>query len=186
MPVQPWKCQAFSQFHVSAYGIHIVCSMFLHLTLSHLSQTVLTDHHILSRQPFQSRLKTSTLCFYDHILLSVIAFIILYCNYLFLFPTFSSGMLTYWWQNWVYHFLSVYIYPWWWWWWLSYWVVSDSYNPMDCSLPDSSVHRTSQARIMGQVAISFSRTHTHTNTFIWYLYIFFWPCNSRLVVYHNV
>ena len=30
-------------------------------------------------------------------------------------------------------------------------------NPMDCSPPDSSVHGISQARILEQVAISFSR-----------------------------
>ena len=31
------------------------------------------------------------------------------------------------------------------------------YDPMDCSLPGSSVHGISQARILEQVAISFSR-----------------------------
>ena len=35
--------------------------------------------------------------------------------------------------------------------------MSDSYNPMDCSLPGSSVHRVSQARILEWVAISSSR-----------------------------
>ena len=36
-------------------------------------------------------------------------------------------------------------------------VVYDSCDPMDCSLPDSSVHGISQARILEGVAISFSR-----------------------------
>ena len=35
--------------------------------------------------------------------------------------------------------------------------MSDSLWPMDCSLPVSSVHGISQARILEQVAISFSR-----------------------------
>ena len=34
--------------------------------------------------------------------------------------------------------------------------LSDSLRPMDCSLPGSSVHRISQARILEWVAISFS------------------------------
>ena len=36
-------------------------------------------------------------------------------------------------------------------------VISDSYDPMNCSLPGSSVHRILQARILVWVAISFSR-----------------------------
>ena len=36
-------------------------------------------------------------------------------------------------------------------------VVSDSYDPMDCSLPGSSVYGTFQARILEWVAIPFSR-----------------------------
>ena len=43
----------------------------------------------------------------------------------------------------------------WWWWWFSHWVVSSSCDPMDCSLPGSSVHRILQAR-MEWVAISFT------------------------------
>ena len=35
--------------------------------------------------------------------------------------------------------------------------MSDFYDPMDCSLPDSSVHRIFQVRILECVAISFSR-----------------------------
>ena len=36
-------------------------------------------------------------------------------------------------------------------------VLSDCFNPIDCSLPGSSVHGVSQARILEWVAISFSR-----------------------------
>ena len=36
-------------------------------------------------------------------------------------------------------------------------VVSDFYNPMDCSLSESSVHGIPQARILEWVAIPFSR-----------------------------
>ena len=36
-------------------------------------------------------------------------------------------------------------------------VVSDSYYPMDCSPPGSSVHGTLQARILKWIAIPFSR-----------------------------
>ena len=42
-------------------------------------------------------------------------------------------------------------------WWLSHRVVSDSCDPMDYSLPGSSVHEISQARTLEWVAISFSR-----------------------------
>ena len=41
-------------------------------------------------------------------------------------------------------------------------VMSDSLDPMDCSLPGSSVHGLSQARILGWVAISFSRDPPHS------------------------
>ena len=41
--------------------------------------------------------------------------------------------------------------------WYYHWVVSDSCDPIDCSLPGSSVHGIIQARILGWVAISFSR-----------------------------
>ena len=43
------------------------------------------------------------------------------------------------------------------WWWFSRQVVSNSCDPMDCSLPGSSVHGIFQARILEWVAISFSR-----------------------------
>ena len=41
--------------------------------------------------------------------------------------------------------------------WLSHSVVSDSRDPMDCSLPGSSVQGTAQARTLEWVAISFFR-----------------------------
>ena len=40
---------------------------------------------------------------------------------------------------------------------VSHLVVSDSFDPLDCSLPGSSVHEISQAGILEWVAISFSR-----------------------------
>ena len=40
-----------------------------------------------------------------------------------------------------------------WWWWFSHRVMSDSCNPMDCSLPGSSVHEILQARILEWIAI---------------------------------
>ena len=43
-----------------------------------------------------------------------------------------------------------------WWCWFSHQVVSDSCDPVDCSLPDSSVHGILQARILEWVANSFS------------------------------
>ena len=43
---------------------------------------------------------------------------------------------------------------WPWWWWFSHQVMSDSCDPMDCSLPGSSVHGILQARILEWVAIS--------------------------------
>ena len=43
------------------------------------------------------------------------------------------------------------------WWWWSRSVVSDSYDPMDYSLPVSSVHGILQARILESLAILFAR-----------------------------
>ena len=43
------------------------------------------------------------------------------------------------------------------WWWFSHSVVSDSYDPMDYSLPVSSVHGILQTRTLELVAVSFSR-----------------------------
>ena len=48
------------------------------------------------------------------------------------------------------------MYPFWWWW-FSCLIVSDSCDPVDCSLPGSSVRGISQARILEWVAISSSR-----------------------------
>ena len=55
----------------------------------------------------------------------------------------------------------------------------DSFQPMDCSLPDSSVHGISQARILEWVAISFFRGSS-------------WPwdgtrifCIGRQILYHR-
>ena len=53
-------------------------------------------------------------------------------------------------------------------------------DPMDCSLPDSSVHRIFQARALEWGAIAFSNnthTHTHTHTHIYthtyvYMYVY--------------
>ena len=36
-------------------------------------------------------------------------------------------------------------------------VMSDSFNPLDCNLPGSSVHGVFQARILEWVAVSFSK-----------------------------
>ena len=48
------------------------------------------------------------------------------------------------------------------WWWFSHSVVSDSYNPIDCSPPGSSVHGILQASILEWVAISFGNLLTET------------------------
>ena len=40
-----------------------------------------------------------------------------------------------------------------WWWWFSYQVMSNSCDPMDCSLPGSSVHGILQARILEWVVL---------------------------------
>ena len=44
-----------------------------------------------------------------------------------------------------------------WWWWFSHQVVSNSCNPMDCSLSGFSVHGTLQARIMETYLVGVSR-----------------------------
>ena len=43
----------------------------------------------------------------------------------------------------------------------SHYIVSNSCNPMDCSLPGSSVHGISQERILKWISISFSRGLDH-------------------------
>ena len=45
--------------------------------------------------------------------------------------------------------------------------MSDSCDPMDCSLPGSSVHRILQARILEWVAISFSRGSSQPRNWTW-------------------
>ena len=65
-----------------------------------------------------------------------------------------------------------------WRWWFRHQVVSDSCDPMDCSLPHSSVHGISQARILEWVAMpsskgsSWSRDRTRVS------------CIDRQIVYH--
>ena len=44
------------------------------------------------------------------------------------------------------------------WWWFSHSGMSDSCSLMDCSLPGTSVHGISQARILEWVTISFSNS----------------------------
>ena len=45
-------------------------------------------------------------------------------------------------------------------------IMSNSLRPMDCSLPDSTVHGISQARILGWVAISSSRESLDVRGFL--------------------
>ena len=54
------------------------------------------------------------------------------------------------WNRKFYTWLQIY------WWWFRCFVVSNSSDPMDCSLPSSSVHGILQVRILEWVAISFS------------------------------
>ena len=49
--------------------------------------------------------------------------------------------------------------------------VSDPLDPMDCSLPGSSVHGIFQARILERVAISFSRGSSQLRNRTWVFYI---------------
>ena len=49
--------------------------------------------------------------------------------------------------------------------------VSDPLDPMDCSLPGSSVHGIFQARILEWVAISFSRGSSRLRNRTWVFYI---------------
>ena len=43
-------------------------------------------------------------------------------------------------------------------------VLSDSCNPMDCCPPGSSVHEILQARILEEVAMSFSKSMVHSKS----------------------
>ena len=54
-----------------------------------------------------------------------------------------------------------------WWWLCSCSVMSDSCDPMDCSLPDSSVHGILQARLLEWIAISFSRVFSRPRNWTW-------------------
>ena len=51
--------------------------------------------------------------------------------------------------------------------WFSHWVVSDCCDPMDCSLPGSSVHGILQERILKWVVISFSRGSSQPKNQTW-------------------
>ena len=51
--------------------------------------------------------------------------------------------------------------------WFSHYVVSDSCDPMDCSLPGSSIHGILQARILEWVAMSFSRGSSQPRNRTW-------------------
>ena len=44
-------------------------------------------------------------------------------------------------------------------------------DPMDCSLPGSSVHGIFQARVLEWVAIAFSKVSDHTIVIIWVMKI---------------
>ena len=55
----------------------------------------------------------------------------------------------------------------WWWRWFSCKVISNSWDPMDCSLPGSSVYGVSQARMLEWVAISFSRGSSQPRDRTW-------------------
>ena len=63
---------------------------------------------------------------------------------------------------------------------LKHLVVSDSLQPLDCSLPGSSVHGISQARILEWVAISSSKGSSHPRDRTHVSYIF---CTDSQVLY---
>ena len=56
-------------------------------------------------------------------------------------------------------------------------------HPIDCSLPGSSVHGISQARIFDWVAISFSRGSSQPRNWTW---VFHGSCIGRWILYHCV
>ena len=67
------------------------------------------------------------------------------------------------------------------WWWFTHQVMSDCCNTMDCGPPGSSVHRISQARILEQVPISFSRRFSWPRLQTWVscivgVFFFFFRC----------
>ena len=53
------------------------------------------------------------------------------------------------------------------WWWFSLYAMSNSCDPMDCSLPGSSVHGILQTRILKWAAISFSRGSSQPRNQTW-------------------
>ena len=53
------------------------------------------------------------------------------------------------------------------WWWFSSEVMPDSCDPMDCSLPGSSVRGIFQSRILWWVVISFSRRSSWPRNWTW-------------------
>ena len=55
------------------------------------------------------------------------------------------------------------------------------YDLMDCSLPGSSIHGISQARILEQLAISYSRGSSHPRDLTHSSYV---SCIGRQIVYH--
>ena len=58
--------------------------------------------------------------------------------------------------------MNIFTYYYLWWWWFSHYVMSDSCDPMDYSLPGSSLHGILQAGILEWVAISFSRVSSQS------------------------
>ena len=54
-----------------------------------------------------------------------------------------------------------------WWWWCSLLVVSNSWDPMDCSPPGCSVYGIFQARILQWVAVFFSRGSSWPRNWTW-------------------
>ena len=55
------------------------------------------------------------------------------------------------------------------------------YDPMDCGLPGFSVHGICQARILGQIAISYSRVSSGPRDGTCFSYV---SCIGRQVLYH--
>ena len=67
------------------------------------------------------------------------------------------------------------------WWWFRCQVVSNSCDPMDCSLPGSSVHGISQARILEWVAMPSSRGFSQPRD---QTHISCVSCLGRQILYH--
>ena len=69
------------------------------------------------------------------------------------------------------------------WWWFSCYIMSDSCDTMDCSLPSSSVHGILQARILGWVAISLFRGSSRPRNRTWVSRIvgIFWATRKALI-----